>query len=164
MRAWTWVAVLGMSALALQPVAAGENWRKTARQEERGTVVASAYPEEGGCGDTNWRPGQIIGGPTNGVTSHRFELQGGTAGRNYVLEAASGDEAVDVDITFVDESDVVSPQPVSEGARRTTRGEWGKVPRGAQVAYVCLYEGTRATFTYVAGAGVKLPKKARSSR
>jgi hypothetical protein len=122
--------------------------------------VASIYANAGGCNNVNWRLSQLIGGPTNGITAFRFTLEGQTIGRNFVLIPARGSN-IDLDVTFILEGeDHVQPEVVSEHATRSPDGEWGKVPKGANMAYVCLNLGMGGAFTYKAGFGVKPPAPA----
>lgn len=151
------VAIAAVICVLLLQPAAAQGWQKRT-QEVRGNVFVSVYPDAGsGCIDANWRAGGWIGGPANGTTAYRFTLEPQTYGRNFLLEPLAS-EGADLDIVFVDETDPVTPKAIEEVANRGPGPEWGKVPSGADTAYVCLFEGSDAYFRFTAGVRVKPPK------
>ncbi|HVF53815.1 MAG TPA: hypothetical protein VNC78_09460 [Actinomycetota bacterium] len=167
MKKWLAVALM----LLLVPSAAYAQGKK---QEVSGTVVLPApHPQDqNACfPGIQRRIAMLTMGNGNSVFGHVFDVDPKTAGKNFVLEATGGTGTIDLDIQFVQKfgtPDQVASDPTTAGApatvdfaHRATGGESGKVPASMEKAIVCIFPGAggvNASFTYTAGAGVKIPK------
>ena len=92
----------------------------------------------------------------NGVVGYTFDVDPGTVGKKFKLEAGSG---VGMDISFYAEvGDPTNPSAAPANYAYETPGpggESGTVPAGFPVAMVCMTEGANGSFSYAAGKGVK---------
>ena len=170
--------LIGSLAMALLPgsaVAAKKKKKKPPPppQEVEGAVPLPApYTDDSGCyAGLHRRMVIMTQENVNGVIGFHFDVEEHTWKRNFVLEATGGNGDVDLDIYFYKEFgtvDAVLTDPLNAGSPITqswnTRGskyEVGKVPDGMNKVIVCMMAGgTDATFTYQAGAAVKIPKDA----
>lgn len=145
-------------------------------QEVSGSVALPApFTDDTGCFAGLQRRVAIVSQEqVNGVIGYHFDVDPSTIGKPFVLEATGGQGDVDLDITFYYEFGTIEdvtgdPQnagsPVNYSfASREPGGESGVIPKGDYTkAIVCVYGGQQgagaaATFDYIAGKGVKLPK------
>jgi hypothetical protein len=111
-------------------------------QTVEGTITVPLAHE--GCGfvmallETGLRAGSIVG--------HRFTVEPGTRGTRFVLRA---DEVpADLDLVFF------GPR-IKGFATRGLDAEYGRVPRRAKTAIVCMFAGAGAHFIYRAGSALR---------
>lgn len=136
---------------------AAKKKKKAAHQHvEGGVSVPQGTQGAAGC---VWRTQRALyiafGDAINGIVGYTFQVDPGTVGTNFVLEASSG---AGVDLQFYGElgSDPTADAPANMGYETPgLGGEEGTVPPGLPNAFICLTDGAQATFTYKAGAGVK---------
>lgn len=141
-------------AAPVQSALAGKT--KATHQHVEGTI---ALPQGGNAAATcvyrTQRTLLTAGGP-NGVVGYTFEVDPGTVGKKFKLEAGSG---VGLDISFYAEmGDPTDPATAPANypyENPGPGGESGTVPAGYPLAFVCMTEGQNGSFTYLAGKGVK---------
>lgn len=171
------LAALAMAAtLAVAPLPAGAA-KKGKQQKVDGTVLLPApfYGDTSSCyAGLHRRIWTVTGDQSNGVVGYAFDIDPATWKKNFVLELVESAQPADLDIFMYirfptaeewPNDPVNAGTPVSVDFKtRAVGGEAGKVPDQAVRAIVCLYGGDQgttgleATFSYVAGKGVKLPK------
>lgn len=130
--------------------------KKAAHQHVEGTI---AIPQGGNaaaaCVYRTQRAAYGMGGQ-NGVVGYTFDVDPGTVGKKFKLEASNG---VGLDISFyADMGDPTDPStaPANYGYENPgLGGESGTVPAGYPIAFVCMTEGVNGSFSYAAGKGVK---------
>lgn len=167
------IAVSAVTILALVPgVSAGG--KKGKKQREKGSVAGAARHPDGCYSGVHRRLQAFLGEGADGLVGYDFDVKKATWNKPFVLKLTDGLGTVDLDITyylgerttvedFVNQGDPAVP-PTVGFETRTEGGEVGIVPKGAVYAIVCIYEseggvGGAASFNYVAGKGVKRPKK-----
>ena len=145
---------LSVAALLLAggavPAVAGK--KKAKPQVVEGSIL---IPQGGGpagpCVYRTQRTLAIAGGP-NGIAGYTFDVDPKTVGKPFKLEVADG---AGMDISFYSElGDPTDPTtaPANMGFETAgPGGEKGTVPPGMPIGFVCMTEGTNATFTYTAG-------------
>lgn len=145
------LAVFGGSASAAKK-------KKVTRQDVEGSIV---IPQGGNgaatCVYRVHRTFMLLGATQmNGVFGYTFEVDPGTIGQKFKLEAGAG---VGMDITFyMNLGDLNDPAgaPANMPYEETgAGGESGTVPDGFPYAMVCMTDGANGSFTYSAGKGVK---------
>lgn len=151
------VAAVATAVLIAAPVqSAFGAKKKAAHQHVEGTITV---PQGGNAAATcvyrTQRALLSAGGP-NGVVGYTFDVDPGTVGKKFKLEAGSG---VGMDISFyADMGDATDPSTAPANYPYETPGpggEAGTVPAGYPIAFVCMTEGTNGSFSYMAGKGVK---------
>lgn len=165
------VALAAVMALSLVsgPAVAG----KGKKQEVEGSIALAARHPDGCYSGVHRRVQALAMQNANGLFGYDFDVDKATWNKPFVLELVSGLGTVDLDITyylgertkaedFQDGDPAVPPTVAYE--THEEGGEADIVPEGAVWAIVCIYEsengvGFGADFTYVAGKGVKVPKK-----
>jgi hypothetical protein len=99
-----------------------------------------------------------FGDAINGVFGYTFEVDPKTAGLSFKIDVSGPSGIEGVDIQFYAD---LGTDPTAEAGANVgyetpgSGGEEGTVPAGYPNAFVCLTEGGDATFTYMAGSGVK---------
>ena len=91
----------------------------------------------------------------NGMFGYTFEVDPGTIGKKFKLEAGAG---IGMDISFYMDLGSADPSvaPANIAFENTgVGGESGTVPDGYPYAMVCMTDGTNGAFSYTAGKGVK---------
>ncbi len=93
----------------------------------------------------------IAGAPANGLTGYAFDLEPGTVGGKFKLDASGGQGYIDLDITFYNDFGSIQDHadnppwgtdPVTVAyATREAGGETGTVPPGMKKAIICSYVG-----------------------
>ena len=150
--------VLRTLALAAMPGAYALAKKAPARQTVEGAI---AFPQGGNAAATCVYRAQrhaytALGDQANGVIGYTFEVDPKTANKPFKLETSDG---TGLDISFyMDLGDPNDPSaaPANIPFEATgPGGESGTVPAGYPYAFVCMTEGTNASFTYTAGKGVK---------
>lgn len=98
----------------------------------------------------------------NGVIGYHFDVDPATWNKKFKLDVTGGQGDVDLDITFysefgtVDQATDTAYAPYNLGYEtRKPGGETGVVPKDMTKVIVCMWNGQNATFTYLAGKGVK---------
>lgn len=166
------VGMLAASMLSTTAQAGKKKKKKKVVQEESGSVALPApFTDDSGCYAGLYRRVAIMtmgASPHHGTIGWEFDVVEGTWGKNFVLETTGG-SSPDLDIYFYGAfgtpEDVVT-DPLGAGApysvsfnSRNTDGESGEVPPDTTKVIVCMMAGgSQATFDYIAGDGVKLPK------
>lgn len=141
-------------AAPVQTAFAGK--KKAVHQHVEGTI---AIPQGGNaaapCVYRTQRTLLTAGAP-NGLVGYTFDVDPGTVGKRFQLEAGSG---IGMDITFYSEmGDPTDPATAPANYAYETPGpggESGTVPEGYPLAFVCMTEGQNGSFSYAAGKGVK---------
>lgn len=141
-------------AVPVQSAVAGK--KKATHQHVEGSI---AVPQGGGpaapCVYRTQRTLYALTG-RNGVFGFTFEVDPGTVGKKFKLEAGSG---IGVDISFyADMGNVTDPTTAPANIPYETPGpggEGGTVPAGYPIAFVCMTDGANGSFSYMAGKGVK---------
>lgn len=168
MRKLAGLMALALVAVALVPngVIAGKKGKKKATyQKVEGSVAMMLpfYNDLDACYTGAHRRIAVLSQEqVNGDVGYHFDVDPGTANRNFKLEVTGGMGEVDLDITFYSELGTTeqatdtgyAPYNVSF-EERTPGGEAGIVPPDMTKAIVCMWNGQNATFTYEAGKGVK---------
>jgi len=124
-----------------------------AKQKVEGSI---ALPQTGGpagaCVYRTQRSIMATSGQPNGIVGYTFDVDPATAGRKFKLTVGEG---AGLDISFYSElGDPTDPTVAPSNVGFETAGpggEKGIVPAGYPIAFVCMTEGTNATFTYKAG-------------
>ncbi len=151
------VAAATIALLLAAPVqSAFAGKKKAAHQHVEGTIT---LPQGGNAAATcvyrTQRALLQVGGP-NGVVGYTFDVDPGTVGKKFKLEAGSG---IGLDISFYAEmGDATDPSTAPANypyENPGPGGESGTVPAGYPIAFVCMTEGTNGSFSYMAGKGVK---------
>ncbi len=150
------LVVAAVSVLAALPAAEAIAKKKAAHQHVEG-AIALPHPSTEGC---VYRTQRMLYGPlgasVNGIIGYTFEVDPRTAGKRFKLEVADG---AGMDISFYSAVDNASdPSTAPSNLAFETPGpggESGEVPPGFPYAFVCMTEGSQASFTYTAGSGVK---------
>lgn len=150
------VAAATTAVLLAAPVQSATAGKKAAHQHVEGTI---ALPQGGNAAATcvyrTQRTLLTAGGP-NGVVGYTFDVDPGTVGKKFKLEASEG---VGLDISFyADMGDPTNPTTAPANYAYENPGpggESGTVPAGYPIAFVCMTEGTNGSFSYMAGKGVK---------
>lgn len=150
------VAAATAAVLIAAPMQSASAGKKATHQHVEGTIT---LPQGGNaaaaCVYRTQRVLLTAGGP-NGLVGYTFEVDPGTVGKKFKLEAGSG---VGLDISFYAEmGNAADPAsaPANYGYETPgPGGESGTVPPGYPLAFVCMTEGTNGSFTYLAGKGVK---------
>jgi hypothetical protein len=167
------VTILAAGALlgALLPVgpAAGNMQKKPTQEIEGAIALPAPFTDDSGCYAGLHRRGTIATlGNNSGIVGYHFDVDPKTWNKNFALEPTGGDGDIDLDIYFYSDfgkpgdpdDPLVNNVQSAQFNTRDTKGEFGKVPPEMNQVIVCMMlGGTRATFTYKAGKGVKLPKK-----
>lgn len=148
-----------IAGLALTPAAqAGKKKKKAAHQHvEASIALPQPYAADGTC---IYRAQRALvstaGYEVNGFVGYTFDVDEKTAGKPFKLEVSDG---AGMDISFYSElGDPSDPTTAPANMSYETAGpggEEGKVPPGFPLAFVCMTEGSDATFSYTAGKGVK---------
>ena len=131
---------------------------KGAHQHVEGSIaLPQPYAADGTCIYRTHRSlAGTVGEPANGLVGFTIEIDPKTVNKNFKLEVADG---TGMDISFYsDYGDPTDPTAAPANLAFETAGpggESGKVPAGFPIAFVCMTEGTEASFTYTAGKGVK---------
>ncbi|HEU4480612.1 MAG TPA: hypothetical protein VFS18_01895 [Actinomycetota bacterium] len=154
------IATMLVAAVAAIPVTgqALAKKKKPVRQEVAGTIaIPQPYAADGTCIYRAQRTLTIaMGEQANGYVGYVFEVDPKTANKPFKLEASDGSG---LDISFYSElGDPADPTSAPSNLPFETPGaggEEGKVPPGFPYAFVCMTEGTNASFEYSAGKGVK---------
>lgn len=147
-----------VAGLALAPAAQAGKKKKAAHQHVEGSIaLPQPYAADGTCIYRVQRAlVSAVGYEVNGFVGHTFEVDQKTAGKPFKLVVSDG---AGVDISFYSElGDPTDPTTAPANMPFETPGpggEKGKVPPGFPIAFVCLTEGSDATFSYKAGKGVK---------
>lgn len=149
-------AAATIAVLIAAPVQSASAGKKATHQHVEGTI---AIPQGGNAAATcvyrTQRALLTAGGP-NGIVGYTFDVDPGTVGKKFKLEAGSG---VGMDITFYAEmGDATDPATAPANYAYENPGpggESGTVPAGYPLAFVCMTEGQNGTFSYAAGKGVK---------
>lgn len=151
------VATATIALLLAAPVqSAFAGKKKASHQHVEGTIT---LPQGGNAAATCvYRTQRALlqaGGP-NGVVGYTFDVDPGTVGKKFKLEAGSG---IGLDISFyADMGDATDPSTAPANypyENPGPGGESGTVPAGFPIAFVCMTEGTNGSFSYMAGKGVK---------
>lgn len=166
------ILIAGALLGALLPAATAAGMQKKPTQEEEGSIALPApFTDDSGCyAGLHRRAALATLENNNGLIGYHFDVDPETWGKNFALEPTGGNGDVDLDIYFYvdfgqpgnpDDPLVNQVQSFSYNSRNTD-GEWGKVPEEMNKVIVCMMlGGDRATFTYKAGKGVKIPKDKR---
>ncbi|MGI8775593.1 MAG: hypothetical protein ACR2KQ_11425 [Actinomycetota bacterium] len=149
-----------IAGLALAPAAqAGKKKKKKAAHQhvEGAIALPQPYAADGTCIYRTQRAlVSTVGYDVNGFVGYTFEVDKKTAGKPFKLDVSDG---AGVDISFYSElGDPSDPTTAPANMPYETAGpggEKGKVPPGFPIAFVCMTEGSDATFSYMAGKGVK---------
>ena len=148
------VATALLLAAPVQSAFAGK--KKAAHQHVEGTIT---LPQGGNAAATcvyrTQRALLQVGGP-NGVVGYTFDVDPGTVGKKFKVEA--GSSGIGLDISFyADMGDATDPSAPANYPYENPGpgGESGTVPAGYPIAFVCMTEGTNGSFSYMAGKGVK---------
>ena len=145
-------------ALAAIPAADAFAGKKAAHQMVEGSI---AIPQGGNAAATCVYRAQrtaysAAGDGVNGIVGYTFEVDPKTVNKPFKLEASDG---AGMDISFYadlgDPSDPTTAPANIPFEETGPGGESGIVPDGYPIAFVCMTEGTEASFTYMAGKGVK---------
>ena len=92
------------------------------------------------------------GAAPNGIWGYTFDVDPKTVGKKFTLDVSDG---AGMDIAFYSEMGNAADPTVAptNTAYETTGpgGEKGVVPDGYPIVFVCMTEGSNATFTYTAG-------------
>lgn len=149
-----------IAALALAPGAQAAKKKKKAKPVHQHVEGAIALPQPYAAdGTCIYRAQRALvstaGYAVNGFVGHTFEVDPKTAGKPFKLEASDGSG---MDISFYSElGDPSDPTTAPANMPFETAGpggEEGTVPEGFPIAFVCMTEGSQATFEYMAGDGV----------
>ena len=152
------VAAATIALLLAAPVqSAFAGKKKAAHQHVEGTIT---LPQGGNAAATcvyrTQRALLQVGGP-NGVVGYTFDVDPGTVGKKFKLEA--GGSGIGLDISFYAEmGDATDPSTAPAKypyENPGPGGESGTVPAGYPIAFVCMTEGINGSFSYMAGKGVK---------
>lgn len=158
-----------IAALALAPAAqAAKKKKKKAKpvhQHVEGTIaLPQPYAADGTCVYRVQRAAAFIADKAviagiradQGFVGYTIEVDPKTAGKPFKLEASDGSG---MDISFYSElGDPSDPTTAPANMPYETAGpggEEGTVPDGFPIAFVCMTEGSNASFEYMAGDGVK---------
>lgn len=146
-----------MLIAALAAIPAGDALAgKKAQQRVEGSISLPQPYAEGCIYRTHRSLAGTVGEPANGLVGFTIEIDPKTVNKNFKLEVADGSG---MDISFYsDYGDPTDPTTAPANMPFETAGpggESGKVPEGFPIAFVCMTEGTNASFTYTAGKGVK---------
>lgn len=144
------------SAVIVLPVA-GATAAKPKRQTVKGTIAAPQPYTDSTCFYRAQRGlFGAAGDQANGAIGYTFEIDPKTVNKPFKLTASEG---AGLDISFYSElGDATDPTTAPTNypyETPGTGGEKGKVPPGFKYAFVCMTEGSQASFTYTAGKGVK---------
>lgn len=150
------VAAVTTAVLLAAPVQTAFAGKKAAHQHVEGSIT---LPQGGNaaaaCVYRTQRTLLTAGGP-NGLVGYTFDVDPGTVGKKFKLEASDG---TGMDIVFyADMGDPTDPTaaPANYGYETAgPGGESGTVPAGYPLAFVCMTEGANGSFSYAAGKGVK---------
>jgi hypothetical protein len=171
------ILVLALTALMAASLVVTNATAAPKQQKVEGTIALPALFAQGtfsGCwGGLTRRTTQPTGeeaSPVNGVFGYRFVVDKATWNKPFKLEATGGSGTVDLDLflySVMPPPEATLDDPVNGGtpvsvdfATRKEGGEAGIVPKGTTDAIVCMYGGPEyfgydASFSYVAGKGVK---------
>lgn len=169
------LVALALAAIVVLPTGAAAQ-KGGKKQEVKGTIALPApYQDNSGCfAGLHRRLAILTQEQANGDLGYHFDVDPGTGGKPFVLQTEGGVGTVDLDIYFYQKfgtAQDVAGDPLSAGSpgyvqfsTRESGGEADIVPKGYPKAIVCVYAGDQgaaaaASFTYTAGARVKLPKK-----
>jgi hypothetical protein len=151
------VAAAATAALLAAPVQSAVAGKKAAHQHVEGTI---AVPQGGNAAATCVYRTQrtLFGlGGQNGVFGYTFDVDPGTVGKKFKLEAGAADVGLDISF-YADMGDPTDPSTAPANYAYENPGpggESGTVPAGYPIAFVCMTEGANGSFTYLAGKGVK---------
>jgi hypothetical protein len=151
--------VLLAFVVAIVPFGTASGAKRKGHQHVQGTIaVPQPFPADNTCiyrAQRSIMSASDMSGP-NGVVGYTFRVDKRTAGSRFVLKTSRGSG---LDISFYSElGDPADPTTAPSNIPFETPGpggEKGKVPKGFPIAFVCMTEGANASFTYMAGKGVK---------
>ena len=142
------LAVMVLGSAFVAPASAGKK-KKPKPQVVEGSILVPQYG--GPVGPCVYRTQRTLatGGGPNGIVGYTFDVDPKTAGRPFKLEVPDG---VGMDISFYSElGDPTDPTvaPANMGFETAgPGGEEGTVPAGFPIAFVCMTDGSNATFKY----------------
>ena len=150
--------VLSLAALLVLPAFAGS--ATAAKKKAKPIVVEGSvalpqpYAADGTCFYRSQRAwmGLSGGAAPNGLFGYTFDVDPKTVGTKFTLEVSDG-AGMDV-VFYADMGDPTDPTvaPANTGYETPgVGGEKGTVPNGYPIAFVCMTEGSNASFTYTAG-------------
>jgi hypothetical protein len=149
--------VFSLAALLVLPAFAGS---ATAAKKAKPIVVEGSvalpqpYAADGTCFYRSQRAWMSMSGGAapNGVFGYTFDVDPKTVGKKFTLDVSDG---AGMDVVFYAEmGDASDPTvaPANTGYETPgVGGEKGTVPKGYPIAFVCMTEGSNASFTYTAG-------------
>jgi hypothetical protein len=131
--------------------------KKAAHQHVEGSIVIPQGTQgAAGCVYRTQRALYIaMGDAINGNFGYTFQVDPKTVGKAFKIDVSSG---AGVDLQFYAElgTDPTADAPANMGYETPgLGGEKGIVPAGLPNVFVCLTDGANATFSYLAGKGVK---------
>lgn len=150
------IAIVVTGAVSSSAIAAKKK-RAAAHQHVEGAIaVPQGTQGAAGCVYRTQRALYIaFGDAINGTFGYTFQVDPKTFGKAFTLDASSG---AGVDLSFYGD---LGTDPAADAPGNVAfetpgpGGEKGTVPEGYPNAFVCLTDGANATFSYMAGAGVK---------
>ena len=165
------IGLTGAAVLALALLGPGATAGKGAHQHVEGDILMMApFVSEAeqlqSCYAGVHRRLSLVGGEqVQGIVGWHFEVDPGTYNKKFKLDVTAG-SAIDLDLTFylsglgsiedhANNPPYGSTLPVVNFEERDDKGEKGIVPKDATHAIVCMFEGQNASFSYMAGKGVK---------
>lgn len=153
------LVALAASALLIAGLAGGASaGKKGAHQHVEGTI---ALPQgTGGASTCVYRTQRALyiafGDAINGIVGYTFEVDPKTNNKKFKLDVSGTGAGVDIQFYADLGTDPTAEAPANVGYETPgPGGEEGTVPPGYPNAFVCLTEGANASFSYMAGAGVK---------
>lgn len=150
--------VLSLAALIALPAFAGS--ATAAKKKAKPVIVEGSvmlpqpYAADGSCIYRTQRSWMSLSGGAapNGIFGYTFDVDPKTVGKKFTLEVSDG---AGMDVVFYTEwGDATDPTvaPANTGYETPgVGGEKGTVPKGYPIAFVCMTEGSNASFTYTAG-------------
>ena len=165
------IGALGAALVGMALIGAPTTAGKAAHQHVEGDIlmmapfVSEAEQFQSCYAGVHRRLALAGGEQVRGIVGWDFEVDRGTYNKKFDLKVTGG-SAIDLDLTFymaglgsledhANNPPYGSTLPVVNFEERDDKGEKGIVPKGATHAIVCMFEGTNASFSYLAGKGVK---------
>ncbi len=153
------LVVVASSLLLLAGMAGGASaGKKAAHQHVEGTVALPQGTQgAAGCVYRTQRALYIaFGDAINGIVGYTFKVDPKTVNKKFQLDVTGTGAGVDLQFYAELGSDPTADAPSNFGYETPgPGGEKGTVPKGYPNAFVCLTDGANASFSYMAGAGVK---------